>query len=103
MFSRILLSKLFGCWFKLSSAALVPLCSVYSGHQSILIPPSELEVNPSLWLSAVSQYKVRDTFCSYSVMELCTKSLGLQTDALKVDLLRSSGTTAHRKFGAEFF
>ncbi|XP_051237720.1 disco-interacting protein 2 homolog C isoform X12 [Dicentrarchus labrax] len=59
------------------------LCSVYSGHQSILIPPSELEVNPALWLSAVSQYKVRDTFCSYSVMELCTKGLGLQTDALK--------------------
>ncbi|XP_047445733.1 disco-interacting protein 2 homolog C isoform X2 [Mugil cephalus] len=67
------------------------LCSVYSGHQSILIPPSELEVNPSLWLSAVSQYKVRDTFCSYSVMELCTKGLGLQTDSLKargVDLSR---------------
>uniref|UniRef100_A0A7N8WSJ1 Disco interacting C n=1 Tax=Mastacembelus armatus TaxID=205130 RepID=A0A7N8WSJ1_9TELE len=60
------------------------LCSVYSGHQSILIPPSELEVNPALWLSAVSQYKVRDTFCSYSVMELCTKGLGLQTDSLKV-------------------
>ncbi|XP_075900567.1 disco-interacting protein 2 homolog C isoform X2 [Nelusetta ayraudi] len=59
------------------------LCSVYSGHQSILIPPSELEVNPSLWLSAVSQFKVRDTFCSYSVMELCTKGLGLQTEALK--------------------
>ncbi|XP_055359610.1 disco-interacting protein 2 homolog C isoform X2 [Betta splendens] len=59
------------------------LCSVYSGHQSVLIPPSELEVNPSLWLSAVSQYKVRDTFCSYSVMELCTKGLGLQTDVLK--------------------
>ncbi|XP_056247342.1 disco-interacting protein 2 homolog C isoform X3 [Seriola aureovittata] len=59
------------------------LCSVYSGHQSILIPPSELEVNPALWLSAVSQYKVRDTFCSYSVMELCTKGLGLQTDSLK--------------------
>ncbi|XP_017165402.1 disco-interacting protein 2 homolog C isoform X3 [Poecilia reticulata] len=67
------------------------LCSVYSGHQSILIPPSELEVNPALWLSAVSQYKVRDTFCSYSVMELCTKGLGLQTDSLKsrgVDLSR---------------
>uniref|UniRef100_A0A3Q3BHB3 Disco interacting C n=1 Tax=Kryptolebias marmoratus TaxID=37003 RepID=A0A3Q3BHB3_KRYMA len=59
------------------------LCSVYSGHQSILIPPSELEANPALWLSAVSQYKVRDTFCSYSVMELCTKGLGLQTDSLK--------------------
>ncbi|KAJ8006342.1 hypothetical protein DPEC_G00134240 [Dallia pectoralis] len=58
--------------------------SVYSGHQSILIPPSELEVNPALWLLAVSQYKVRDTFCSYSVMELCTKGLGLQTESLKV-------------------
>ncbi|RXM95633.1 Disco-interacting protein 2-like C [Acipenser ruthenus] len=59
------------------------LCSVYSGHQSILIPPSELEINPALWLLAVSQYKVRDTFCSYSVMELCTKGLGLQTESLK--------------------
>ena len=65
-------------------SCLVSLCSVYSGHQSILIPPAELEVNPALWLSAVSQYKVRDTFCSYSVMELCTKGLGLQTDSLKV-------------------
>lgn len=60
------------------------LCSVYSGHQSILIPPSELETNPALWLLAVSQYKVRDTFCSYSVMELCTKGLGSQTESLKV-------------------
>ncbi|XP_054870682.1 disco-interacting protein 2 homolog C isoform X4 [Amphiprion ocellaris] len=59
------------------------LCSVYSGHRSILIPPSELELNPSLWLWSISQQKVRDTFCSYSVMELCTKGLGLQTDALK--------------------
>uniref|UniRef100_A0A8C2MGS3 Disco interacting protein 2 homolog C n=1 Tax=Cricetulus griseus TaxID=10029 RepID=A0A8C2MGS3_CRIGR len=59
------------------------LCSVYSGHQSILIPPSELETNPALWLLAVSQYKVRDTFCSYSVMELCTKGLGSQTESLK--------------------
>lgn len=59
-------------------------CSVYSGHQSILIPPVELESNPALWLLAVSQLRVRDTFCSYSVMELCTKGLGLQTEALKV-------------------
>lgn len=57
---------------------------MYSGHQSILIPPSELETNPALWLLAVSQYKVRDTFCSYSVMELCTKGLGSQTESLKV-------------------
>uniref|UniRef100_A0AAY4ACQ2 DMAP1-binding domain-containing protein n=1 Tax=Denticeps clupeoides TaxID=299321 RepID=A0AAY4ACQ2_9TELE len=67
------------------------LCSVYSGHQSILIAPCDLEVNAALWLSAVSQFKVRDTFCSYSVMELCTRGLGGQTDSLKsrgVDLSR---------------
>lgn len=51
------------------------LNSIYSGHHSILIPPSEVEINPSLWLSTVSQYKVRDTFCSYGVMELCSKGL----------------------------
>lgn len=27
---------------------------------------------------------MRDTFCSYGAMELCTRSLGLQTEALKV-------------------
>ncbi|KAJ0070625.1 hypothetical protein NL108_016964, partial [Boleophthalmus pectinirostris] len=64
--------------------ALWCLCSVYSGHQSILVPPLELETNPSLWLCAVSQYKVRVTFCSYSVMEVCTKGLGTQTEALKM-------------------
>uniref|UniRef100_A0A8C3UWU4 Disco interacting protein 2 homolog A n=1 Tax=Catharus ustulatus TaxID=91951 RepID=A0A8C3UWU4_CATUS len=63
--------------------ALWCLCSIYSGHQSILVPPLELESNVSLWLSAVSQYKVRVTFCSYSVMEICTKGLGTQTDALR--------------------
>uniref|UniRef100_A0A8C9WHH2 Disco-interacting protein 2 homolog Bb n=1 Tax=Scleropages formosus TaxID=113540 RepID=A0A8C9WHH2_SCLFO len=60
------------------------LCSVYSGHQSILIPPMELETSLPLWLSTLSQYRIRDTFCSYSVMELCTKGLGTQTEALKV-------------------
>ncbi|PKU34043.1 hypothetical protein llap_15653 [Limosa lapponica baueri] len=60
------------------------LCSVYSGHQSILIPPMELESNLFLWLSTVSQYKIRDTFCSYSVMELCTKGLGNQVEMLKI-------------------
>uniref|UniRef100_A0A6I8SHY8 Disco-interacting protein 2 homolog B n=1 Tax=Xenopus tropicalis TaxID=8364 RepID=A0A6I8SHY8_XENTR len=59
------------------------LCSVYSGHQSILIPPMELESNLFLWLSAVSQYKIRDTFCSYSVMEMCSKGLGNQIEVLK--------------------
>ena len=45
--------------------ALWCLSSVYSGHHTILIPPSEVEANPSVWLTAVAQYKVRDTFCSY--------------------------------------
>uniref|UniRef100_A0A8D0ALU3 Disco-interacting protein 2 homolog Bb n=1 Tax=Sander lucioperca TaxID=283035 RepID=A0A8D0ALU3_SANLU len=59
------------------------LASVYSGHQSVLIPPFELESCLSLWLSTLSQYRIRDTFCSYSVMELCTKGLGTQTELLK--------------------
>uniref|UniRef100_A0A3Q3FWQ9 Disco-interacting protein 2 homolog Bb n=1 Tax=Labrus bergylta TaxID=56723 RepID=A0A3Q3FWQ9_9LABR len=59
------------------------LASVYSGHQSILIPPFELESCLPLWLSTLSQYRIRDTFCSYSVMELCTKGLGTQTELLK--------------------
>lgn len=42
-----------------------------------------MEVNPALWLTAVSQYKVRDTFCSYGVMELCTKGLGSSVNQLK--------------------
>ncbi|XP_054750065.1 disco-interacting protein 2 homolog C-like isoform X1 [Lytechinus pictus] len=59
------------------------LSSVYSGHQSILIPPTEIETNPALWLTALSQHKVRDTFCSYSVMEICTKGLGQSVSTLK--------------------
>ena len=39
--------------------------SVYSGHHSILIPPSEVEVNPALWLTTVSQFKV-SSIQSYS-------------------------------------
>lgn len=63
--------------------ALWVLSSVYSGHHTILIPPSEVEANPGLWLTAVSQYKVRDTFCSYGVMELCTRGLGGSVAQLK--------------------
>nr|CAD7439016.1 unnamed protein product [Timema bartmani] len=51
--------------------ALWCLSSIYSGHHSILIPPSEVEVNPGLWLTAVSQYRVRDTFCSYGMYHYC--------------------------------
>uniref|UniRef100_A0A4X1T1H0 DMAP1-binding domain-containing protein n=1 Tax=Sus scrofa TaxID=9823 RepID=A0A4X1T1H0_PIG len=63
--------------------ALWCLCSVYSGHQSVLVPPPELESNVSLWLWAVSQYKARVTFCSYSVMEMCARGLGAQTAVLR--------------------
>ena len=31
--------------------------SIYSGHHSILIAPAEVELNPALWLSIVSQQK----------------------------------------------
>ena len=67
--------------------------SVYSGHQSILIPPLELESSLPLWLSTLSQYKIRDTFCSYSVMELCTKGLGTQTEMLKVRIALTQSAT----------
>ena len=63
--------------------ALWTLSSVYAGHHSILIPPAEVEVNPALWLTVVSQQKVRDTFCSYSVMENCVRELAPQIVALK--------------------
>lgn len=43
----------------------------------------QVEANPALWLSAVSQSRVRDTFCSYGVMELCTKGLGSSVHTLK--------------------
>ncbi|KAG9508602.1 Disco-interacting protein 2, partial [Fragariocoptes setiger] len=59
------------------------ISSVYSGHHTLLIPPSEVEQQPSLWLSAISAHKVRDTFCSYSVMELCTKGLASSINTLK--------------------
>lgn len=63
--------------------------SVYSGHQSVLVPPPELETNVSLWLWAVSQYKARVTFCSYSVMEMCARGLGAQTAVLRVRAVRA--------------
>ncbi|VDN01151.1 unnamed protein product [Thelazia callipaeda] len=63
--------------------ALWCLAGVYSGHHSLLIPPTEVEQNSALWLTAVSQRKVRDTFCSYGVMELCVRELAPQISLLK--------------------
>lgn len=84
------MSGFFYASLKFSGFFFLSFPSVYSGHQSILVPPLELESNVSLWLSAVSQYKVRVTFCSYSVMEMCTKGLGTQTDILRVSGLNFS-------------
>lgn len=56
----------------------------------MLVPPLELESNVSLWLSAVSQFKARVAFCSYSVMEMCTKGLGAQTSVLRVSVRPSA-------------
>ncbi|XP_037935929.1 disco-interacting protein 2 isoform X2 [Teleopsis dalmanni] len=63
--------------------AMWTLIGVYSGHHSILIAPYEVEANPSLWLSTLSQHRVRDTFCSYGVIELCTKALSNSIPMLK--------------------
>ncbi|XP_059217269.1 disco-interacting protein 2 isoform X2 [Stomoxys calcitrans] len=63
--------------------AMWSLIGVYSGHHSILIAPYEVEANPSLWLSTLSQHRVRDTFCSYGVIELCTKALSNSIPLLK--------------------
>ncbi|KAL3119204.1 hypothetical protein niasHT_003491 [Heterodera trifolii] len=59
------------------------LCSVYSGHQSILIPPLELEQNPLVWMQTLSQHRSRDTFCTYSVLELCLKEFAAQVGQLR--------------------
>ncbi|KAJ3594659.1 hypothetical protein NHX12_003966, partial [Muraenolepis orangiensis] len=63
-------------------------CELYPSREvAICLDPycglGFLEVNPAVWLLAVSQMRVRDSFCSYSVMELSTKNLGLQTHTLK--------------------
>lgn len=59
------------------------ISGVHSGHHTLLVPPAEVELSPALWLTAISSNKVRDTFCSYSVMELCTKGLAMSIPALK--------------------
>ncbi|XP_078700961.1 disco-interacting protein 2 homolog C-like isoform X12 [Branchiostoma floridae x Branchiostoma belcheri] len=67
------------------------LVGVYAGHHTILIPPADVEANPSLWLMAVSQNKVRDVFCSYGVIEISTKGLGGSTGTLRAKGVNLSG------------
>ncbi|VDL81787.1 unnamed protein product, partial [Nippostrongylus brasiliensis] len=63
--------------------ALWCLSSIYSGHHTILIPPTEVEANPSLWLSTVSALKARDTFTTYGILGLCIQELATQVPSLK--------------------
>lgn len=57
--------------------------SVYSGHRTTLIPPAEMEVNPAIWFSVISQHSIRDAFCSYSIMKICVRELAPHVAALK--------------------
>ena len=59
------------------------LSSVYSGHHTTLIPPAEVEAQPTLWLTTVSNLKARDTFTSYNIMDLCVRELTNQVPTLK--------------------
>ncbi|CAI4221680.1 unnamed protein product [Auanema sp. JU1783] len=63
--------------------ALWCLSSVSSGHHTTLIPPAEVETQPSLWLSTVSQVKARDTFTTNAIMEMCIRELGTTVSQLK--------------------
>jgi hypothetical protein len=66
-----------------------------SGHHTILIPPSEVEANPALWLTAVSQYKVRDTFCSYGELYAVNSCPNLSIHLL--DIEQGSTAVSHYK------
>ena len=46
----------FHCPYTLQST-LFSLCRVYSGHHTFLLNPYDLDINPSLWLSVVSNNK----------------------------------------------
>lgn len=59
------------------------LASIYSGHKTTLIPPSEMEANPAIWFSVVSQNNIRDTFCSYSIIKICVRELASHVNTLK--------------------
>lgn len=53
-------------------------------HGKTVAAPSEVEQNPALWITTVSQYRARDTFCSYGVMDITLRGLGGAVAVLKV-------------------
>jgi acyl-CoA synthetase (AMP-forming)/AMP-acid ligase II len=73
------------CLDPYSGLGLVFWCfsSVYCGHNTLLINPYELEINPMLWLTVLSSGKIRDTYCSYAVIDLCMRELGTSIELLK--------------------
>ncbi|CAF4397557.1 unnamed protein product, partial [Rotaria magnacalcarata] len=78
------------------------IISIYAGHHSILIDPVEVESNPSVWMNTISQFKIRDTFCSYSVMELSTKGLStsivdLKNRGLSLSCVRTCAVVAEER------
>ncbi|KAI6229075.1 DMAP-interaction domain-containing protein [Aphelenchoides fujianensis] len=59
------------------------LASVYSGCKFTIIPPVEMEANPALFFTAISQNNIRDAFFSYPMMNICVRQLANQVPALK--------------------
>ena len=57
--------------------------SVFTGHETVLISPQEMEMNAALWFSTLSQHSARDTFVSSSVIQTCISQLQKQVDLLK--------------------
>ncbi|OAF70296.1 hypothetical protein A3Q56_01953 [Intoshia linei] len=44
--------------------------AVYSKQSNIIIPPSELEYNPALWLQCLTKYKIQNTYIDFNVMNV---------------------------------
>uniref|UniRef100_A0A8R1E1A1 DMAP_binding domain-containing protein n=1 Tax=Caenorhabditis japonica TaxID=281687 RepID=A0A8R1E1A1_CAEJA len=65
------------------SLALWCLSSVYSGHHTTLIPPAEVEQQPSLFLTTLSNLKVRDAFTTYATINSCVTQLATSVENLR--------------------
>ncbi|CAB3408565.1 unnamed protein product [Caenorhabditis bovis] len=78
------------------------LSSVYSGHLTTLIPPAEVEQQPSLFLSTLSNLKVRDAYTTYSTLNACVAQLATSVESLKergcnLSMLRSCVAIAEER------
>ncbi|CAL2030417.1 unnamed protein product [Caenorhabditis brenneri] len=78
------------------------LSSVYSGHHTTLIPPAEVEQQPSLFLTTLSNLKVRDAFTTYATINSCVSQLATSVETLKergcnLSMLRSCVAIAEER------